>query len=72
MDKAKESWIDAIKMDGLTWTHISDLQGWSNAVAQQFQIFSIPQNFLLDPNGKVIGKNLRGAALEKKLAKVLR
>ena len=72
LDKAKESWIDAIKMDGLTWTHISDLQGWSNAVAQQFQIFSIPQNFLLDPNGKVIGKNLRGAALEKKLEKVLR
>ena len=72
LDKAKESWIDAIKMDGLTWTHISDLQGWSNAVAQQFQIFSIPQNFLIDPSGKVIGKNLRGAALERKLGKVLR
>ena len=72
LDKAKESWIDAIHMDGLTWTHISDLQGWQNSVAQQFQIFNIPQNFLIDPNGKVIGKNLRGPALERKLAKFLR
>ena len=72
LDKAKPAWMDAIHMDGLTWTHISDLQGWSNAVAQQFQIFSIPQNFLIDPDGKVVGKNLRGAALERKLAKILR
>jgi len=72
LDKAKPNWIDAIYMDGLTWTHVSDLQGWQNAVAQQFQIGSIPQNFLLDPQGKVVGKNLRGAALERKLAKLLR
>ena len=72
LDKAKPAWIDAIQMDGLTWTHVSDLQGWSNSVAQQFQIFSIPQNFLIDPQGKVVGKNLRGPALERKLAKVLR
>ncbi|HEX2683146.1 MAG TPA: TlpA disulfide reductase family protein [Ferruginibacter sp.] len=72
LDKAKQPWIDAIQMDGLAWTHVSDLQGWQNSVAQQFQIFNIPQNFLLDPDGKVIAKNLRGAALERKLAKVLR
>jgi peroxiredoxin len=72
LDKTKSAWIDAIHMDGLTWTHISDLQGWSNAVAQQFQIFSIPQNYLIDPDGKVVGKNLRGAALERKLAKLLK
>ena len=72
LDKAKPAWIDAIQMDGLTWTHISDLQGWQNAAAQQFQIFSIPQNFLIDPQGKVVGKNLRGAALDRKLAKILR
>ncbi len=72
LDKAKEAWIDAIHMDGLAWTHISDLQGWQNSVAQQFQIFNIPQNFLIDPDGKVIGKNLRGPALERKLARVLR
>lgn len=72
LDKAKEAWLNAIKMDNLTWTHISDLQGWNNAASQQFQIFSIPQNFLIDPQGKVLGKNLRGAALERKLAKFLR
>ena len=72
LDKAKPAWIDAINMDGLTWTHVSDLQGWANAVAQKFQIFQIPQNFLLDPEGKVVGKNLTGGALERKLARVLR
>ena len=72
LDKARQSWIDAINMDGLAWTHVSDLQGWGNAVAQQFQISQIPQNFLLDPDGKVIGKNLRGPELERKLAKVLK
>ena len=72
LDKAKESWLDAIKMDGLYWTQVSDLQGWSNAVAQQFQIYSIPQNFLIDPEGKVVGKNLRGAALERKLERMLK
>lgn len=72
LDKAKEAWVDAIHMDGLNWTHVSDLQGWQNAVATQFQIYNIPQNFLLDPDGKVIGKNLRGPALERKLARVLK
>lgn len=67
----KLDWLNAIKNDNLNWTHVSDLQGWGNAVAQQFQISNIPQNILLDPHGKVIGKNLRGAALEMKLAKLL-
>jgi peroxiredoxin len=72
LDKAKPSWVDAIKMDGLAWNHVSDLQGWSNAVAQQLGIFSIPQNFLIDPNGKIVAKNLRGPALEKKLNALLK
>ena len=71
LDKAKPAWIDAINMDGLNWTHVSDLQGWQNSVAQQFQIFNIPQNFLIGPDGKVVGKNLRGPALERKLARLL-
>ena len=71
LDKAKPAWVEAIKMDGLTWGHVSDLQGWTNAVAQQFQVTSIPQNFLIDPNGKIIGKNLRGPDLERKLAGLL-
>ena len=72
LDKAKPAWIDAINMDNLTWTHVSDLLGWSSSVALQYEISSIPQNFLLDPKGKILGKNLRGAALERKLAKVLK
>lgn len=72
LDKTKPAWVNAIKMDNLTWTHVSDLQGWGNAVAKQYQISSIPQNYLLDPEGKVIAKNLRGPALERKLARVLR
>ncbi len=72
LDKAKGPWMEAIKADGLAWTHVSDLQGWNNAVSQQFEIFSIPQSFLLDPNGNVVGKNLRGPALEAKLASLIK
>ena len=72
LDKAKAPWLEAIKADGLTWTHLSDLKGWNNAVAQQFEIFSIPQSFLLDPNGNIVGKNLRGPALEAKLASLIK
>ncbi len=72
LDKAKPSWVDAINMDGLTWNHVSDLQGWSNSVAQQFGIFSIPQNFLIGPDGKIVAKNLRGPALEAKLTALLK
>ncbi len=71
LDKNKQPWLDAINADALTWTHVSDLQGWSNSVAQKFQIFSIPQNFLIDPQGNVVGKNLRGAALEYRLTSLL-
>lgn len=72
LDKTKEAWLKAINQDGLEWTQVSDLKGWENAVSQKFQIFTIPQNFLIDPNGKVIGKNLRGISLERKLSKYLR
>jgi len=72
LDKARPAWIEAINADGLTWGHVSDLQGWTNAVAQQFQITQIPQNFLIDPDGKIIGKNLRGADLERKLTALLK
>ncbi len=72
LDKTKENWVDAVKKDGLVWQQLSDLKFWSNAVAQQFGIQSIPQNYLIDPNGIVIGKNLRGEALEEKLASILK
>jgi peroxiredoxin len=67
---AKEKWLKAIHDDGLTWSHVSDLQFWENAVAKQYGIQAIPQNLLLDPTGKIIGKNLRGEKLEQKLAEI--
>jgi peroxiredoxin len=72
LDQAKQSWLDAIKMDGLTWHHVSDLKGWSNAVAALFHIQQIPQNLLLDPEGRIIAKNLRGPVLERKLSALLK
>jgi len=72
LDQKKEAWTDAIKMDGLNWNHVSDLKGWSNAVALQFHIASIPQNILVDPNGRIIAKNLRGPLLTSRLNSILK
>jgi peroxiredoxin len=72
LDQDKSRWLQAIKDDGLTWTHLSDLQYWSNAVAQLYKIQSIPANMLIDPAGKIIGKNLRGEELIQTLATILK
>lgn len=72
LDNDKAKWQAAIAADGLPWTHVSDLKGWQNGVAQIFQVQSIPANFLLDPTGKIIASNLRGEDLEKKLEEVLK
>ncbi|MBA4197887.1 MAG: hypothetical protein C0459_10065 [Chitinophaga sp.] len=69
---AKDKWIKAIHDDNLTWTHVSDLQYWDNEVAKQYGIQAIPANFLLDPDGKIIAKNLRGEDLAAKLSTVLK
>lgn len=69
---AEGAWLKAIHDDGLTWTHVSDLQFWNNAVAVMYGIQSIPQNLLLDPTGKIIGKNLRGQELLNTLEELLR
>jgi peroxiredoxin len=71
-DKAREQWIKAIEADKLDWTHVSDLQGWSNAAATLYIVQSIPSNFLLDREGKIVAKNLRGDALKETLGKYLR
>jgi len=68
---AKAAWINAIKEDGLTWTHVSDLKFWNNAAAALYFVQSIPQNYLIDPEGKIVAKNLRGAELESKLIELL-
>lgn len=67
----KQDWLDAIEKDGLPWHHVSDLMGWKSEVAAMYGIKAIPQNFLIDPQGKIIAKNLHGAALEKKLNELL-
>jgi peroxiredoxin len=67
----KEDWVNAIKEDNLTWTHVSDLQFWNNQVAKLYKVQGIPQNFLIDPNGVIVGKNLRGPELEAKLCEIL-
>jgi peroxiredoxin len=71
LDQEKEAWVKAIEKDGLKWTHVSDLQFWNNAVAQQYRVQSIPFNLLIDPAGKIVGKNLTGPALESKLCELL-
>jgi peroxiredoxin len=71
LDNSKEKWMQAIQADGLTWKHVSDLAGWSSVAAKAYSVSSIPFTVLLDKNGKIIGKNLRGPALEEKLKEVL-
>ena len=70
-DKKKANWEKAIRDDNLTWTHVSDLKFWGNAVGKLYGISSIPSNVLLDKDQKIIGRNLRGEDLWKKLAEVL-
>jgi peroxiredoxin len=67
---AKDKWLKAIHTDGLTWTQLSDLKFWDSKTAGLYAVRGIPQNFLLDPDGKIIGKNLRGDDLEDKLAEI--
>jgi peroxiredoxin len=64
---AKNAWLAAIKKDGLTWTQLSDLKFWDSKTAGMYGVRAIPQNFLLDPNGKIIAKNLTNGGLEEKL-----
>lgn len=73
LDKAdqKDKWIQAIKDDKMDWYHISHLQFWSDPIAAQYNVRSIPATFLLDENGMIIDKDLRGAALGAKIASLL-
>lgn len=71
LDDNRDRWIRAIKDDQLNWTQVSDLKYWQNEVAVKYKIQNIPQNLLIDPNGVIIGKNLRGQELELKLCEVL-
>jgi thiol-disulfide isomerase/thioredoxin len=73
LDKDKSAWTKAIQADGLIWpTHVSDLNYWQSAGAQLYGVNSIPTNFLLDKNGIIIAKNLRGPALDTEIDKLLK
>ncbi len=70
LDRDKNSWLKAIKDDNLTWTQVSDLKFWNSEGAKIYNVRSIPHTVLLDKEGKIIAKNLRGKSLEKKLAEI--
>jgi peroxiredoxin len=72
LDKEKEPWIKAISDDQLFWNHASDLKFWNSAVVPMYGIEGIPFNVLLDPNGMVIAKDLRGEDLHKKLEEIIK
>lgn len=72
LDRSKEAWVGAIKQDGLPWQHVSDLAFWDNAAAQQYGVAAIPYTVLIDSKGIVLAKNLRGPALEAKLAELFK
>lgn len=67
----KDRWIKAIRDDKLDWTHVSDLKYWGNEAALLYGVSGIPQNYLIDPQGRIIASNLRGDALGAKLASLL-
>jgi thiol-disulfide isomerase/thioredoxin len=71
LDDEKRPWIEAIRKDGMPWMQVSDLKGWKNSVAVMYGIEGIPMNYLLDKNGIIVAKGLRGDDLEKKLAEFL-
>ena len=70
LDRNRADWLKAIEDDNLTWTHVSDLKFWQSEAAQTYNITAIPFSILLDPNGVIIDKNLRGQALERKIAEI--
>ncbi len=71
LDKDAKAWKEAIANDHLNWTQVSHLKHWSEPIAKQYNVESIPATFILDASGKVIAKDLRGADLRNKIAALL-
>lgn len=69
-DDNKDKWLNAVKKDGLEWPQVSDLKGWQNEAGKLYGVTSIPFNLLLDKEGKILAKGLRGPALEEELKKI--
>jgi peroxiredoxin len=70
LDDKKENWVKAIEKDNMPWAQVSDLKGWKNEVSTYYGIMGIPSSLLVDPQGKIIARNLRGEALNQKLAEL--
>ncbi|WEK33591.1 MAG: TlpA disulfide reductase family protein [Candidatus Pseudobacter hemicellulosilyticus] len=66
-----QAWVDAIHKDGLNWTHVSDLKYWNNAAVKLYGVNSVPMNYLINPEGVIVGVYLRGEELLKKLEELL-
>jgi len=71
LDRNQEAWLKAIADDGLEWQHVSDLKGWQNEASSLYGVASIPSTILLGPDGVILGRNLKGEALDKKLEELL-
>jgi peroxiredoxin len=72
LDDDKQAWMQAIKTDNLAWTHVSELKKWDGKVTNTYKVDGIPASFLLDPEGKIVAKNLRGEELSAFLSKTLK
>ncbi len=72
LDEKKEPWLKAIEKDNLPWVHLSDLKGWENELVRHYGIKWIPSSFLLDPEGRIVARDLRGEALDKMLSELLK
>ena len=70
LDRTDRAWRKAIADDGLKWIHVSDLSYFNTKAARDYQVSSIPQTFLIDPQGKIVAKGLRGPSLEAKLGEL--
>lgn len=71
LDEEKDKWVKAIEKDGLNWIHVSDLKGWNSPVCTQFNITAIPFTILVGKDGNIVGKGLRGPALQAKVKEIL-
>jgi thiol-disulfide isomerase/thioredoxin len=72
LDGNAKAWKDAIEADHLDWLHVSDLKDWHSDIVKAYMVPHVPQNFLLDPDGKIIAVELRGDALGQELEKILK
>jgi len=71
LDKTKPKWIQAIADDGLTWEHVSNLEFWNDPIARLYNVSAIPATFIVDENGIIVSRDLRGIELERKVQELL-